>query len=41
MKLQTKFTFKGLKWLTNTLIADNYPINTTAEVIWDYYNIFD
>jgi len=35
---QTKLTFKGLEWLIKKLIADNYPVNTTAKVVWDHYN---
>jgi len=35
---QTKLTFKGLEWLIKKLIADNYPVNTTAKAVWDHYN---
>lgn len=34
----TKVTFKGLTWILNKLRERNYPVNTTARVIWDTYN---
>lgn len=35
----TRFTFKGLVWLVKTLIKDGYDVRTTAEQIWDTYNV--
>jgi prophage antirepressor-like protein len=35
---QTKLTFKGLEWLIKKLKANKFPVNTSAKVIWDYYN---
>lgn len=35
----TRFTFKGLTWLVKTLTKDGYDVRTTAEQIWDTYNV--